>query len=562
MGVTAKLNIAIYSIVTALILTIFFTFLNIDNVEESTDEALNNRIEQIQAVEKIRLSLAMQSLYARAVVLDRSKESIEQLEFHMNTLNEEILSLKEMIKSQTMTDYLKEMDTFNNQYNTSTISLLEAIKVGDTRLANEYVNTSLKAAHEGILGISDEILAYQEGELVEIKDEIELYINNSKITAWFFLFVSILISIAAVIYIRLKIVAPLKLVVIEANVIASGDLSKSDIRTKSKDEIGQLGQSFNLMKNNLASLIKNVQLNTGQLSASAHELSASTEEMAAASDDVTMRINQTYDSSQAAAQASQESAHAMEETAVGVQRIAEATQVLHASSIEASNTADQGGAIIEEAKKQMETINETTNSVNALVQKLAQQTEEINSISKVITDITDQTNLLALNAAIEAARAGEHGKGFAVVADEVRKLAEESKNSANSIVNLTLEIKSDTENVERAVSESLISVKDGVQIITEAGHSFTTIEQAVNQMTTQIQEISATSEQLSASAEEVTASVAEIANGSGNSSRNLEMIVAATEEQSATIQQVNGVAVTLSESAHHLQNEIQQFKVK
>ena len=562
MGVTAKLNIAIYSIVTVLILTIFFTFLNIDNVEESTEEALENRVEQIRAAEQIRFSLAMQSLYARAVVLDNSEESIEQLDFYINSLNKEILGLKEMAKSQTMIDYLEEMASFNEQFYVGTISLLEATKKDDVRLANGYINTVLKEAHEGILDVSDKIIDYQEGKLVEINKETQLYINNSKITAWFFLIVSLLISVSAVFYIRLKIVAPLKLLVVEANIIASGDLSNADVQTKSKDEIGQLGQSFNLMKNNLASLIKNVQLNTGQLTTSAQELSASTEEIAATSEDVTLRINQTYDAAQASAQASQESAHAMEETAVGVQRIAEATQVLHSSSIEASNTADKGSAIIEEAKKQMETINETTNSVNALVQKLAQQTEEINSISKVITDITDQTNLLALNAAIEAARAGEHGKGFAVVADEVRKLAEESKNSANSIVNLTLEIKSDTENVERAVSESLMSVKDGVQIISEAGQSFISIEQAVAQMTTQIQEISATSEQLSASAEEVTASVAEIANGSSTASQSLEMIVAATEEQGATMQQVNGVAVTLSESAHHLQNEIQQFKVR
>ncbi|MEG0472872.1 MAG: methyl-accepting chemotaxis protein [Solibacillus sp.] len=562
MGVGAKLNIAIYSIVTVLILTIGFTFLNLSNIEEDSDEALNNRVEQIRLAEQIRFSLAMQGLYARAVVLDHSEESTKQLDFYMKTLNEQIDELQTMVISQTMIDYLEEMESHNDKFNVGIISLLEAAEKGDTRLANGYINTTLKAANAGILAASHEIVVYQEGKLAEINKETDISINNSQITAWFSLFLSILISVAAVIYIRFRVVLPLRFVVKEANIIASGDLSNADIQTKSKDEIGQLGRSFNLMKNNLASLIKNVQVNTGQLTASAQELSASTEEMAATSDDVTLRINQTFDTSQASAQASKESANAMEETAAGVQRIAESTQILHSNSIEASNTADQGARIIEEAKKQMKTINETTNSVNALVQKLAQQTEEINSISKVITDITDQTNLLALNAAIEAARAGEHGKGFAVVADEVRKLAEESKNSANSIVNLTLEIKSDTENVERAVADSLMSVKDGVKIISKAGQSFTSIEQAVMQMTTQIQEISATSEQLSASAEEVTASVAEIADGSGSASRNLEMIVAATEEQAKTMQQVNGVAVTLSESAHHLQNEIQQFKVR
>lgn len=561
MGVGTKLNVAIYSIIAILMLTIIFSFLNVDNIEKSSEEALNNRVEQIRIAEKIRFNLANQDLYTRAIVLNNSEENIESLHFYMAALNKGILQLEDMVKSKTMIAYLADLKKYNEDFNIAAMSLLDAAEKGDTRLANGYINTQLKTANIGILDVSNKIVAFQEKKLEEINRDTEYYINNSKITAWFSLFVSILISIAAVIYIRKKIVTPLKVVVAEANVMASGDLSQADIQTKSKDEIGQLGQSFNAMKNNLASLIRSVQSNSNQLSASAQELSASTEEMAATSEDVTMHVNDTFSTSQAAAQASQESANAMEETAMGIQRIAEATQVLHTNSMDASSTADQGGVIIENAQKQMETIDVTTNSVHALVQKLAKQTEEINSISKVITEITDQTNLLALNAAIEAARAGEHGKGFAVVADEVRKLAEQSKNSASSIVHLTMEIKMDTENVEKAVTESLVSVKDGVKIISDAGQSFISIEQAMNQMTEQIQEISATAEQLSASAEEVTASVAEVANGASNSNQNLEMIVAASEEQAATMQQVNGVAVSLSENAQQLQNEIQQFKV-
>ncbi|MEG0439095.1 MAG: methyl-accepting chemotaxis protein [Solibacillus sp.] len=562
MGVGAKLNIAIYSIIAVLIVTIIFSYWNVYDIEKYSDEAMNSRVEQIRTAEQIRYGVAMQGLYSRAVVLDESGKSIENLNAYMDYLDDKVAYLTGLIRDETMDGYLEEMQKFNEQFDEGTVNLLDAVKKDDLQLANKYINTTLKTANEGILEVSNQIVEYQEEKLAEVNKETEVSIVYSKITVWIVLGLTVVIGGAAIIFIRLKVVAPLRVLVTKANIIASGDLTNEDIQTSSKDEIGQLGQSFNLMKNNLASLIKNVQTNAGQLTASAQELSASTEEIAATSESITMRINETAGSAQAAAQASQESANAMEETAQGVQRIAEATQELHSSSMEASHTADQGGTIIEDAKKQMETINETTNSVNTLVRKLAQQTEEINSISKVITDITDQTNLLALNAAIEAARAGEHGKGFAVVADEVRKLAEESKNSATSIVDLTLEIKSDTENVERAVSASLMSVKDGVQIISEAGQSFTSIEQAINQMTVQIQEISATSEQLSASAEEVTASVAEIANGSSSTSHNLEVIVAATEEQATTMQQVSSVAVTLSESAHQLQNEIQQFKVK
>src|SRR5690606_21869709 len=243
---------------------------------------------------------------------------------------------------------------------------------------------------------------------------------------------------------------------------------------------------------------KNIQVNSEQVNAAAQELSASTEEISATTEDVTVRVNDTAERAQISAQASNESARAMEETAAGVQRIAESTQKLLGNSVDATQTAKDGGQIIYDAQQQMSIISSSTNSVNALVQKLAQQTEEINNISQLITSITDQTNLLALNAAIEAARAGEHGKGFAVVADEVRKLAEQSKSSAHYIVNLIHEIKADTDNVERAVSDSLVSVEDGVKIISHAGESFTTIVDAVTQMSMQIQESSATSEELSA----------------------------------------------------------------
>jgi methyl-accepting chemotaxis protein len=563
MSVGAKLNAAFYSMIALLLLTVAINFLSLNNIESKTEEALEDRVEQIRAVDQIRFTVAMQGLYARAVVLDGTDESISNFELYQELVSEEIGNLEKLVgNNATMTGYIEQIHSFNKAFTNGSLDMMDTYNRGETRLANGFINTKLRDANNGILDVAAQIVAYQDEQLVKIKSETDAAMILTKIIALTSLVLSIIIAVIVIYYIRKRIVSPLKLVVNEANIIANGDLSKEDIHIKTKDEIGQLGEAFNLMKNNLAGLVKNIQMNTEQLSASAQQLSASTEEISATTEDVTMRVETTSVNAKVSAQASTESARAMEETAAGVQRIAEATQMLHSNSLDASHTATNGGEIIIHAQNQMNIINSSTNSVNALVQKLAQQTEEINNISKVITEITDQTNLLALNAAIEAARAGEHGKGFAVVADEVRKLAEESRNSANSIVNLTMEIKEDTENVERAVSESLLSVQDGVQIITEAGDSFTSIAQAVNLMTSQIQEISATSEQLSASAEEVTASVNEIANGSSESSNNLAMIAATVEEQSATMQQVNAVAVTLKASAQDLQNEIQQFKVR
>lgn len=561
MSVGKRLNAALILMIVLITITVVLNYMSLKNIQGDMNEALDSRVEQIRTVDQIRYNIAMQGMYARALVLDGKEESSESFKQYNELLDQEIDYLGQQVSSDTMNGLMEQLISFRDDFNYGYLDMLDAFNRGDQILANGFINTKLRAASDGMLDVTDQMVEYQEKQLDAITTKADNSIALSVLVAGIALAISILIGIFVMMYVRRTITSPLKGIVNEANIIASGDLSQQDIPVKSKDEIGQLGTAFNSMKNNLSNLIKNIQASSEQVNGAAQELSASTEEITATTEDVTMRVNNTAERAQISAHASNESARAMEETAAGVQRIAEATQNLHGNSIDATQTARSGGQTIHDAQHQMSIISTSTNSVNKLVQKLAQQTEEINSISQLITSITDQTNLLALNAAIEAARAGEHGKGFAVVADEVRKLAEQSKSSANSIVNLTLEIKADTENVERAVSESLVSVEDGVKIISNAGESFTSIVDAVTQMSMQIQEISATSEQLSASAEQVTASVSEIANSSNESSGNLEMIAAAVEEQTATMQQVNAVAVTLSDNAQNLQQEIQQFKV-
>ncbi|WP_107943211.1 methyl-accepting chemotaxis protein [Metasolibacillus fluoroglycofenilyticus] len=561
MSIGKKLNLSFFSMVAILLLMAGINFFSVNNIETKTEEALERRVEQIRTVDNLRFNLAMEGVYGRAILLSGDQASFDLFEGYRQDFRGQLEHLESLVKSEDMKAYVNDIKAFNEIFNEGADEMIAAYKSGQLELAKQLVGTKMREANLGILAASDSAVAYQEEQLENIKQETQGAINLTKIVAIVALLISALIFSVLIIFVRKTITAPLRFIVDKVNIVASGDLTQDDIHMKVKDEVGQLAISFNTMKNNLSNLIKNIQQNSNDLSSSAMELTVSTEEISATSEDVAKRVEHASENATISATSSLESARAMEETAIGVQRIAEATQELNSSAIDASDAANHGGNIINQAKNQMSAIHSTTSIVNELVQKLSQQTVEINNITKVITDITDQTNLLALNAAIEAARAGEHGKGFAVVADEVRKLAEESKNSANSIVHLTTEIQADTLDVERAVTESLASVSDGVRIISEAGDSFTTIVQAVNHMTNQIEDISATSEQLSASSQEVTASVGEIANGAEGISASLEMIAAAMEQQSATMQQVNGVAIALNGNVQHLQAEIQKFKI-
>ncbi|HWL22846.1 MAG TPA: methyl-accepting chemotaxis protein [Ureibacillus sp.] len=561
MSIGRKLNASFYIFIVLICIIIGINFMNLNNIGSKMDKALDDRVVQIQLADDIRYNISMQGLHLRQIMITGSTKSQEELSSFQDILTQKLEELDSLTTSDTMKGYLADIQEFKKTYETSLDEVLKTYRKGRLDESKSIMSTDLSDAFDGLTQTIDKIHEYQNEQLMKINNESDSAISSSKLISIIILVISLLISVVLVRYVRKTISQPLKRSVENLETIASGDLTIDDMETRSKDEIGQLANSFNKMKNNLKSLITNVQENAEHLTAASEELTASTEEITATTEDVTNRVSVTAKSASTNAQSANDSATAMEETAAGVSRIAESTQHLHSSSLEASDIASNGGKIISNAEQQMNVINQSTNMVNDLVQKLSKQTNEIEVISRTITEITEQTNLLALNAAIEAARAGEHGKGFAVVADEVRKLAEQSKESASKIVDLTIEIKKDTENVAHGVSNSISSVKDGVEIIGEAGNAFSTIVQAVQTMKVQISEISATAEQISASAEEVSASVNEISNSSTESSKEVEIIAAAIEEQAATMDQVNTIAVELSEKALSLQTEVQKFKI-
>jgi len=339
-----------------------------------------------------------------------------------------------------------------------------------------------------------------------------------------------------------------------------GDFTKN-IQDNSGDELSLLSDSYNKMAGNLKSMFNEVIMSTERLASSSEELTASAEETSKATETITESIQQVADGAEQSTTSVQESSFALEEVSKGIQSIADNAIVISDVSKNATEKAKQGSFFVDKTVNQINEINRSVAVSGEVMQNLDNRSQEIEKITKVITDIADQTNLLALNAAIEAARAGEHGKGFAVVADEVRKLAEQSQESSSQISVLIKTIQEDMMQSNRSIEKVNTDVKEGLAVVNQTKDNFQEIYQFMEKMAVLTDDMAATSEQISASTQQVSATVSGIINISEHSSMHSQNVAASAEEQLASMEEIAASASDLSNLAENLQELISRFRI-
>lgn len=411
-------------------------------------------------------------------------------------------------------------------------------------------------------------------------------------------------------------VKPIKIFAEEVEILAKGDFT-GEIAVKSKDEFGGLAKSMNQMIGNIRHLIAQV-INTSQgVSTTVDELAVNSNqaagvvsqvanaigEVAKGNNEQTQTINETtviieqMDSAiQQIAKGAQEQAEFVNKTsevvgemASSIENVVKSAENIYNVSAKTAEEAAEGGKAVKLSVEGMENVKNKVFETANKVKELGEYSEKIGEIIQVIDDIAGQTNLLALNAAIEAARAGEHGKGFAVVADEVRKLAERSGSATKEIAELITNIQKGTERAVKAMNEGTVEVENGSQLSANAGQALQIIVNNVNTTNERMQDIltvtqklfersqevvesmesmaaiteenNASSEEMSASSDYVTNAIRNIANISNANAASAEEVSASTSQSTEATNAIAESAINLSKLATNLNDLVANFKV-
>lgn len=550
-----------------LIVSIIFgtaSVLSYQNMKQSNEsyEYVINKVAELRAVSQaIQTDIALQSGYYRAYMLYDDESFREKLNEANTQLNDNIARGLELSTLQETKDRLQSIQELNNEFRETAERVMDgkssnkekAIEDGQTLIVQ--ISTSLTEEALSMNNwLREEIL---EKRVKETKDGS----NRAQLTLIILSSVAAFFAIACGVVMSIFITKPIVQLGNTAKQVASGNLQVKKINMKNKDEIHDLNESFHTMTDNLKNMIQSIADHSEQVAASAEQLNASAEQSSKATETVSSAIQEISGSAEETTTKLEHNTSSLNEVLQGIHHISESSSTVSELSRETTMEAEEGEQYVKDSLTQMRFIRESIMRSNEVVQTLAQRSQEIGTILDVISDIANQTNLLALNAAIEAARAGEHGKGFAVVADEVRKLAEQSQQSTKSIAELITFIQKDTNESVTIMNEVVHNADEGVKVSERTSEKFAQILTSTKNITPQIEQVTATVQEISASIDEIVNSAMEVSRLAQENAASSEEVAASTEEQLASMQEIDSSAQALAHMAEELKDVVGSFKI-
>jgi len=363
--------------------------------------------------------------------------------------------------------------------------------------------------------IVTDLVKYQE-DAVQVKYKQIVDSNRTgMVLSIIFGMVALSLAVGATYVVTSSITVPIGRVVKVTEKLAEGKLDV-DLYVDRKDEFGEQAASMKTMVEKWRVIVQDVLHASGSVAATSTQLSSSAGQMSKGAGDQAERAHQV--------------ATAAEEMSQTVEDIAQNATSIAATATKAATIAKDGGQTVEEAVKEVKEIAVTVGESAGHIASLADLSKKIGDIIGIINEIADQTNLLALNAAIEAARAGEHGRGFAVVADEVRKLAERTTGATSEVSGIIREIQAKVTSAVSSIEHVTVKVDKGVDLSSKAGSELQTIVKSVEELHLMVQQIATAIEEMSATSDQISKDIESISGISSDTSQSSNEVLNASNE--------------------------------
>lgn len=544
------------TIVLMLVLS-FYTINSINKTNDSVKQILEQEMALLTVDEKLSTNMNKRTSLMRGFMLYEDESYRQEFEDETDIS----IALENQALELSDSEKLDELISKKIEWGMLTDEALAAYDNGDMESVREIMVGQAQPIEKELVAGFSELAEEREKEINTIGQEA---IGNGERVAIIGIIIMILVAVLSVVVAYLtsnNIVKPLNVVMQRMQSISAGDLSSEPLEITEKDETGKLSISMNKMQKTVKSVMKGIAKASEDLSSHSEELNQSASEVKSGSEQVAITMQELATGSETQATTASNLAIVMENFTKKVQSTNKSGEKIKESSMGVLTMTSEGKQYMEDSSRQMAKIDEIVQDAVAKMTTLDNQTQEINNLVVIIQKIADQTNLLALNAAIEAARAGEHGRGFAVVADEVRKLAEQVAVSIADITGFVEKIQAESKRVSDSLQTGYVEVEEGTSQIAKTGQTFNQINASVTTMVDGIKGISDNLESIKVNSEVMNSSIEEIASVSEESAAGVEQTSAASQQITSSMEEVAGSSEQLANLAENLTEMVSHFKL-